>query len=368
MKTKLKAPFPWFGGKSRCAHIVWDRFGNAPNFVDPFCGSLAVPLLRPHLPRTETFNDRDCYLANFWRAVSHDAEQVAHFANWPVNEADLHARHKWLVDQAQFRDRMMSDPDYFEPKIAGWWVWGISQWIGSGWCSRPEWMGRTLPGRAPRGVHSDKWRRRNLTHSSNWHKRVSVGRGGRGVHRKSPTFKRALGCGVLRTEHRPPRQLPDVSGESGATGRGVNAGYVRNNLIDYMLALQERLRYARICCGDWRRILGPSPTTCIGVTAVLLDPPYSQEADRDSSIYNAEDLKVARDVAQWAREHGNNPKLRIALCGYEGEHKMPRNWTCFAWKANGGYGNQASGRGRENARRERIWFSPHCLQPQGVLL
>ncbi len=27
----LRAPFPWFGGKSRVAHLVWDRFGDVPN-------------------------------------------------------------------------------------------------------------------------------------------------------------------------------------------------------------------------------------------------------------------------------------------------------------------------------------------------
>jgi len=28
----VKAPFPWFGGKSRVADLVWDRFGNVPNY------------------------------------------------------------------------------------------------------------------------------------------------------------------------------------------------------------------------------------------------------------------------------------------------------------------------------------------------
>ena len=36
---KLQAPFPWFGGKSQDAHIVWERFGNVPNYVEPFFGS-----------------------------------------------------------------------------------------------------------------------------------------------------------------------------------------------------------------------------------------------------------------------------------------------------------------------------------------
>ena len=32
----LKAPFPWFGGKSRVSDIVWDHFGDVDNYVEPF--------------------------------------------------------------------------------------------------------------------------------------------------------------------------------------------------------------------------------------------------------------------------------------------------------------------------------------------
>jgi hypothetical protein len=71
-------------------------------------------------------------------------------------------------------------------------------------------------------------------------------------------------------------------------------------------------------------------------------------------------LTVAHDVREWAIANGDNPKLRIALCGYEGEHDMPSNWQCIAWKATGGYGN-LSKKGNDNCRKERIWFSPHCL-------
>lgn len=131
------------------------------------------------------------------------------------------------------------------------------------------------------------------------------------------------------------------------------------NLAGYIAALSDRLRRTRICCGDWQRILGPSPTTCIGTTAVFLDPPYSDQ-ERDA-VYNDDSFTVAKDVAAWCREHGHNPKLRIALCGYAGEHDLP-GWEEVAWKANGGYGNQAKARGRANAHRERIWFSPGCLK------
>jgi hypothetical protein len=94
-------------------------------------------------------------------------------------------------------------------------------------------------------------------------------------------------------------------------------------IYEWMLALADRLRRVRVCCGDWKRVLGPSATEKIGVTGVFLDPPYSAEADRDPSIYSQEDLDVAHRVREWALEHGDNPKLRIALCGYEGEHEMP---------------------------------------------
>jgi DNA adenine methylase len=325
----LKAPFPWFGGKSRVSHLVWDRFGNVPNYVEPFAGSLAVLLNRPHEPSIETINDKDAFLANFWLALKCDPEAVAEAADDPVNETLLNSRHQWLFNHAgELNERMIADPDYFDAKIAGWWVWGISQWIGSGWCSHPE--KRQLP---------------HLTHH------------GMGVHRKRPHLGDA-GMGVYR-------QLPHLG-----AGKGVHRG---DPIYDYFDALAARLRRVRVCCGDWQRILGPSPTTKQGLTGVFLDPPYDMRVIRDSEdsdgntpsdvIYNHHDSDVSRLVMQWAVEHGNDPLLRIAVCGYEGEHEFPGTWECIPWKTKGGYGSQADNQARENSRRERIWFSPHCLLP-----
>ena len=127
----------------------------------------------------------------------------------------------------------------------------------------------------------------------------------------------------------------------------------------YLRALAARLRRVRVCCGDWKRVLTPSVTTYIGTTAVFLDPPYDQEL-RERCY--SEDHNISHDVAKWAIENGDNPEIRIALCGYEGEHTMPDTWECVAWKAHGGYSR--SERGKKNRERERIWFSPHCLQPK----
>jgi DNA adenine methylase len=293
----LSAPFPWFGGKRQVAPDVWRAFGDVVNYVEPFFGSGAVLLGRLNgWTGIETVNDKDGFVANFWRALQADPDGVARYADWPVNETDQHARHVWLVSQRDgLNDHLAGTPDFYDAKIAGWWVWGISCWIGAGWCS----------GNGP------------------WHTDES----GQLVH-------------------------------LGDAGQGVNDG-----LLSWMRALADRLRYVRVCCGDWSRVCGPTPTVKQGLTGVFLDPPYSGEANRQDDLYRVDSNDVAHAVWEWAIEHGDDPLLRIALCGYESEHAMPPGWTQQAWKARGGYGSQGNWNGRVNAAREVIWYSPHCAAP-----
>lgn len=409
-----RAPFPWFGGKSRAAALTWQAFGDVANYVEPFAGSLAVLLARPTAARVETVNDKDCYLANFWRAVHADPEGVAHHADWPVNEADLHARHRWLVAQVDFRQRMRSDPDFYDVRVAGWWVWGISQWIGSGWCAQPAWEEQEAAGinktcgiqtaeyskrpmldKPGRGVHqlaargegsyrdgtfSYDWNV-SLANAVNWEGRFREHLPPQGIHGKRVQDERLRALrSNLNHERRPHlssangvhtaasttwQQMPAISGSRGASGRGVHATGARS-ILEWMQDLAARLRYVRVCCGDWKRVLTPSVTEAIGTTAVFLDPPYSAAAGRDPSIYAEEDLDVAHAVREWSLANGDNPKLRIALCGYEGEHEMPDSWRCVAWKAPGGYAAAAGN--TANVRRERIWFSPHCLPERQLSL
>lgn len=94
---------------------------------------------------------------------------------------------------------------------------------------------------------------------------------------------------------------------------------------------------------------------------MVLDPPYGDAAGREPGVYAEDSDTVAAEVHAWAIAHGDDPLLRIALCGYDTEHLMPDTWTVVRWHAHGGYGNQGQGRGRTNAVRETLWFSPHCL-------
>lgn len=322
MTRILKAPFPYFGGKSAVAKIVWAMFGVVPNYVEPFAGSLAVLLGRPNPAGTETVNDKDGMISNFWRALAADPEAVAHYADWPLNENDLHARHSWLVAQSQeLQQRLEGDPDFYDPKIAGWWVWGMSLWIGGGFCSgKGPWV--SIDGRL-----------------------VNQG-GGRGVERKLPNLHRWQGV---------KRRLPDLRCWQ-EVKRKANSG----DLLSYFGELAARLRNVRVCSGDWSRVCGPTATTIQGMTAVFLDPPYS--APR-ATVYTTEDFSVSIAVRNWAILHQDNPNMRIALCGYEGEHEMPPEWDVVSWKANGGRGNRGDG-SNKNREKERIWFSPSCNRAQ----
>ena len=65
-----------------------------------------------------------------------DIEEVAWWADYPTIHHDLTSRHTWLrkwFDENSHR--LVDDPDFFDPKVAGWWVWGISLWIGGSWCA-----------------------------------------------------------------------------------------------------------------------------------------------------------------------------------------------------------------------------------------
>lgn len=315
----IKSPFPWFGGKSRAAELIWSRLGDVPNYAEPFAGSLAVLFRRPTAPGNEIVNDLDCYVANAWRAMKHAPAEVAAACDWPVNEADLHARHRWLHARVEFRTRMENDPDYYDVRIAAWWIWGLSCWIGDNFC-RPA-RQDSLPA---------------LT-------------GGKGVARQVP-------------------HLSGGKGEAERAGRGA-ASAARSSqqsaaLNEWFEALSARLRFTKVCCGDWSRVLTKASTYGQGLTGVLLDPPYDA-GDSHDDVYGDLSRGVSAKVREWAIENGSNPLLRIALCGYEGEHEMPPDWECVAWKATGGYANRNAA--NQNARRERIWFSPACIKPEAEL-
>lgn len=325
----IKSPFPYFGGKSKITPLIWQYLGDVDNYVEPFFGSGAVLLGRPkhHTGVTETVNDIDNFLANFWRAVQTAPDEVAKWADWPVNECDLHARHIWLVNEGRARiANLYADPNAYDAKVAGWWLWGICIWIGGGWCS----------GEGPWTViDGELVDTRQLPH---------LGDAGRGVNRQLPHL--GAGRGVNR-------KLPHL----GNAGQGVNRQ--RREIYEYMNDLADRLRGVRVCCGDWQRVVTNGALSYGSTVGVFLDPPYAASTGRDMGCYNHE-TEVSAAVREWAIANGDNPRYKIALCGYEGEHAMPKSWLKINWTAGASY-KSSNGDLTGNRHLERVWFSPHCL-------
>ena len=304
----LTCPFPWFGGKSKVSDLVWERFGDVRNYVEPFAGSLAVLLGRPSKPRIETVNDKDSLICNFWRAIKNNPSETAKYADNPIIESDLHARHLWLKENIKdLRGKLEADINFFDCKVAGWWCWGLCSWIGNGWC----------------GPSGGAW---------------------------------SIVDGKLEKVRDPINGINRQRPHLGDKGQGINKNI---DIYQWFIDLANRLERVRVVCGDWERVLGPSSTTKNGMTGVFLDPPYS--ADRDDRCYREDEKNISNKVREWVIENCSNSLMRIALCGYAGEHNLP-GWECIEWKTNGGLGNYGKGKAKENKNKERIWFSPNCLE------
>jgi hypothetical protein len=171
-------------------------------------------------------------------------------------------------------------------------------------------------------------------------------------------------------------------GDAYCRGRGVNgndsAGTCEDRqlwLLDWFSRLRDRLRTVRVCCGDWLRVCdSDSVTTRLGVTGLFLDPPYPRHKrngshSRNGSIY-ASDFggkspeKLRDEILKYCLERGRSRRMRIVVAGYEGdgyERLVKKGWEEVAWKAAGGYGNRSEV-GKANAKRERLWCSPHCVR------
>ena len=305
----MRAPFPYFGGKRTIADTVWRAFGRPKQYIEPFCGSAAVLLSAPEPASIEVIGDANGFVANFWRAVVAQAEEVARFADYPVSHVDLGARHVWMMGEREALGTALQDPHWpGDAKLAGWWLWGQCSWIGSGWC---EWTGK-------------------VPHVSN---------AGRGIQATGqvPHFSNP-GMGILATE-----QVPHV----GNTGMGAEPWTSSGRLaLRWLRDLADRMERVRVVHGAWDRCLNHSRYGAER-TAVFLDPPYKAY----EKLYGVSE-PVASECEGWAQE---NSGLLVALCGHPGDYDLP-GWTEHDWDR----GRLTYGSDKTTAQ-ECVWLSPSCL-------
>ena len=361
--------------------MIWRRLGDPGVYVEPFAGSLACLLARPGGagPR-EIVCDTDGGVSNFWRAVAADPEQVAAWADWPTIHQDLTARHSWL--RAWFREhsrRLSEDPEFYDARAAGWWVWGISLWIGGGWCRdsddrRPH----VQAGSSGQGVSAQRLEEKRPS--------VNDKGGGRGVSRQVLSDKRPMahGVGVAAQRDKVPHvgtraggrgvsaqrergQVPHVASERG--GQGVSAQrHRRADLVDWFRTICDRMAAVVVLNRSWESALTPTmlqhtpsgPKPSVGV---MLDPPYTT-AGRRANIYQSDRDGTSDNIAlaawEWALEHGD--VFRVAYCCHEGDIAVPDGWEAATTSMAG------ITRTDRRYRRDMVVFSPACLsEPQGSL-
>jgi len=376
MITDLKAPFPYFGGKATVADVVWQALGQPKHYIEPFAGSCAVLLNRPDYnpsKHMETICDKDGYVANVWRSLQMEPDAVAKVCDWPVNHADLNARRWYLLKNAELLQNLCGDPEWHDVKMAGYWIWAASCWIGSG-LTRPlaipditnakgvhktgfydanRYPDRTANSQA--GINSQiPGRRPQISNDNSINSQIPLLNHETGVCRR-PCFGASGAHGVHKiTLVDDTEPLLDVRDP------------YTPGLYQWFRQLSERLRRVRVVCGDWSRVCGGDWQDDRGTCAMFFDPPYSSEAGRDPSIYHEESLTAANEVREWCRARGDRKTYRLVLAGYYEEHESLKDdgWTVHRWSAHGGFANKAKDKtkckGEENRHKEALFFSPHC--------
>jgi site-specific DNA-adenine methylase len=340
----VRAPLPYFGGKRQAASTIWALLGDPKRYVEPFAGSLAALLARPHPTNrsgyTEIVNDLDGLIVNMWRSIQMCPDATAEAASWIVSEADAMARQMACLDWMACRnvDRLTADPTYCDPTIAGYYLYAACAFIRP-FASDGPWIVDHQTGRI-----------------------VKQERAMRGVCRL-PGINRILPRvepnGVHNTSLRQPGVMSNITGT-------VHTN-VMPRLLEWFRVLSARLRHVTVANGSWERVCTPAYLANAGPrnVGVFLDPPYDLSL-RAKKLYTHEATDSMGDtIQQWCIANGSAPHVRIVLAGYGSEHDA---LLAHGWKSHESWLTSCSGGFKHDSKEERLWSSPACLPLNGPRL
>ena len=339
---------------------MFARIGKVGVWSEPCCGTAVMTLNNPFPAPREVICELNAFIANFYRSLVGDYEATAYWADWPTNHFDLTARHRWLLAQGpELRERMVADPDDFDAKIAGWWVWGQSSWIGHGWCDGAQFSDRRPQLAAHHSGQGVNMQRKRLP-----------------VEDKRPKVPDGGGSGVSAQRDRVPHvvdQIPLCNG--GAQGVMIQRDLHGDGVLDgsrlrpWFAAIAARLARVIILNRSWESaltdsVLQQTPSSPKPEVGVFLDPPYRTTrrdgGKRSTGLYQGDAAGASDDVAaatyRWAVEHGE--RYRIAYCMHAGDFAVPDGWTV---ETMGFSGHRDAAKKAESV--DCIMFSPACAPP-----
>jgi DNA adenine methylase len=295
--TKLKAPFPYFGGKSKIAPTIWQYFGrNVARYIEPFAGSLAVALAAPYPIKKRIFNDANALLINAWRGIQYDPDGVLEAANRPIAELELRAIHAAMMERLpELAPQIEADHTFYDAEIAGWWIWGQSCNIGN------QWQRKIFP-------------------------------------RSVPILNKFNGINSYR--------------KNGKDAELINllSEYLTKSFItcgDWSRVVTDAVLF--------------KDSSETNLTAVFLDPPYQDDNRDMGLYGEHDSSDLMGEVIEFCLEYGGAEHLRLALCRYDACPELDAaGWHSIQWETQGGYANQAKNQDNQNRHREHVYFSPHC--------
>ena len=247
-------------------------------YVEPFFGSGAILLDSPTVHVREVVCDTDGHICNFWRAMRSNPDQVAYYAHWPTVHQDLQARQHYLMQWAiDNKTKLETDPHYFDSKAAGYYAWGLSNWIGGRYTIQ---VSKQIP-----------YTSSNLA--------------GQGVQVNRKSMESAEG------------------------------NFDGKPLQEWFRALAKRLQKVVVLNRDFMSALTPqmlggnSTNITKARVQVFLDPPYRQDKGRDEhKLYASDVANESTDIAtrayKWAIDNGD--KYAIGYCMHEGDFTVPSGW------------------------------------------
>jgi hypothetical protein len=295
----MRQLFPYIGGKYTVASEINRRFGAIDTRIDAFTGSSSW-ILASEPVRYEIVNDLDGYVVNYLRAIKYAPEEVARHLDFPRAELELIAYHHYTRDKLpELVARLGGDPDYYDPVIAARWAYVMAYKLDPSLLKPGGWL--TRDGR--------------LVYE-------------RGVGRKRGSMtSNASSYSLVSSEN---------AGFRNTSLRSLNdcAAFKYSGTILRLSPRNQKHSHIRRC----RHSVSTRPTraTC-GISTTTPTAQMSGIAPRAGRSLN-----------------GDNPKLRIAVCGYSDEESdalFPPDWARFIWRRIG-IG--------QNKDMECIWFSPHC--------
>ena len=318
-------------------------------YAEPFFGSGGIYFGCPYGPRPkEIINDLDCYVANFYRSMQQDYENLAKLTDYPTISADMKARRHWLRENRSTVQKLMDfNPEFYDTKIAAWWCYVVTNSIlisGSVSLLPDDYEKIIVPNTLDELMEFDG----EIEYPAKFDSARPEAGPRKGIHSKKFSIH---SCPYCRC----------------AEDNGVLDG---TRLLKPFTRIGRRLANCIILNQDWEKALNPtilcttksySDKLKIGV---FLDPPYGvgSAGERQERLYAYDTVTLIQKVQNKAIELSEDPRIRIAVCGFDTDYESwPDGWEMVPWKRRGGM--EKSGK-TDIARQEVIWFSPSCIKPK----